>query len=157
VTDLDELIAFTRARFDDAERFAYLLGGTTWTAVDDGVFVQADPMPRDSIAQACSPFVAQWMAACHPRAMQRDLDLKRAILATAIAIPHRHVEDDSWFSCSQAVSEWVDDAEPGSGCSNEDRAGKPCDCGRNELVWSIACQLASEFAAHPQYLKKWAP
>jgi hypothetical protein len=59
--------------------------------------------------------------------------------AEALAGPHLYVDDDTWYSCSQGRERSED--EPGSGCADDDRRGKPCDCGRDARVKAIAAEI----------------
>lgn len=56
---------------------------------------------------------------------------------------HRYLDEDTWYSCAQAVS--PDEDEPGSGCSDDSRRGGPCDCGLFERQERILGPLAEVF------------
>jgi hypothetical protein len=73
----------------------------------------------------------------------RRIKVTRDLAAGIMAEQHEYIEGDSWFSCSQAASE--PGGEPGSGCSNDERAGKPCDCGRDARVARLLGIIASEW------------
>jgi hypothetical protein len=68
-----------------------------------------------------------------------DRDLRRVAATRALVaevLAEGHYSDESgYYSCSQA-RDWVfeKDPAPGSGCSDRERAGKPCDCGRDAGV-----------------------
>lgn len=61
----------------------------------------------------------------------RQVTAHRDLIAAILGQPHRQV-DDGWYSCAQAADD--DEPEPGSACLDEDRAGGPCDCGRDARV-----------------------
>lgn len=71
-----------------------------------------------------------------PRRMRREVKAKRDLMSAILAEPHDYIPGDEFYSCSQAVDPDPAPGEggPGSGCSNEERAGQPCDCGRDERV-----------------------
>lgn len=87
------------------------------------------------------------------REVLASVEADRAILAEAAGWGHR-VEGDEWYSCSQAVE--GRDGEPGSGCYDDERAGKPCDCGLLGRVERIHLALASRYRHRPGYLKEWS-
>jgi hypothetical protein len=90
-----------------------------------------------------------------PAQALRDAESARKLVAEVTAIPHFYVDEDTWFSCSQAVSEAGE--EPGSGCSNDARAGRPCDCGRDRQVMRMLGAVAGRWENHPEFDGKWKP
>jgi len=87
-----------------------------------------------------------------PARVLRRVKATRDLVAEILAEPHYYDDrEGGFFSCSQAVypEPWrldeTDDPGPGSGCSNEDRAGKPCDCGRDARVARLLGIIASEW------------
>ena len=95
--------------------------------------------------------IAAHIARYDPARALRNVSSTRRLVAEVTAMPHLYVEGDSWFSCSQAVSEWRPDEGPGSGCSDEKRAGKPCDCGRDAKVGRMLGIVAGRWSDHPDY------
>jgi hypothetical protein len=75
-----------------------------------------------------------------PARVLRDVQAKRDLLAAILREPHTFIPGDEYYSCSQAVD--------GSGCSDPDRAGKPCDCGRDARVERLLAILAGVYEAH---------
>ena len=86
-----------------------------------------------------------------------DLDFKRRILDEVVSWPHDYIEGDTWFSCGMAVEPGQPDAEPGSGCANDDRAGQGCDCATGSRKDKLLGWLALPYAKHPDYRQEWAP
>jgi hypothetical protein len=84
----------------------------------------------------------------YPARILRDVTAKRSLLAAITAEPHDYNPGDEFYSCSQAVDPDEDDPGenyPGSGCSNEERAGQPCDCGRDARVLRVLRILAGVY------------
>jgi hypothetical protein len=77
------------------------------------------------------------------RALRR-VKAVRELVAEVLAMRHAYAED-GWYSCSQAAEPGVKDAEPGSACYDESRAGKPCDCGRDARVARLLGIIAGEW------------
>lgn len=80
------------------------------------------------------------------RALRR-VKATRDLVAAILAEGHQHAGD--YFACSQAqegdglISGPT--GPPGSGCSDPERAGKPCDCGRDSRVARLLGIIASEW------------
>jgi hypothetical protein len=80
-----------------------------------------------------------------PARERRDIKAKRDLMSAILAERHDYNPSDEYYSCSQAVG---DDPDPnvslarGSGCSDPDRAGQPCDCGRDARVERLLRILA---------------
>lgn len=95
-----------------------------------------------------------------PARVLREVTAKRAILAEILSWEHAYVDGDSWLSCAQATSpSWggdSEDAEPGSGCADEDRAGGPCDCGLDRRRATMLHVLAAPYATSPDYNPAWS-
>ena len=83
-----------------------------------------------------------------PARVHRDVRAMRDLLAAILAEPHDWNPSDEYYSCSQAVR---NDPDPsvflarGSGCSDPDRAGQPCDCGRDARVERLLRILAGVY------------
>lgn len=147
-----DLVAFLKARLDD-ER----------AAAEAAFSNQADPENGWGIdGRAVSPHVGvihedaqrrhvvQW----DPAQVLADLASKCAILDEVTGWPHRYVEEDQWYSCSQAV-EPGGDPQPGTGCHDDERAGKPCDCGLARRQLRILLALAQPYAQRPGFDPAW--
>lgn len=84
----------------------------------------------------------------------------RKLLAEIAAMPHLYLDGDAWYSCSQATHPDPcdeDDGGPGSGCLDETRTGKPCDCGRDSLARRLLAALVMRWEGHPEYKAgEWA-
>lgn len=85
---------------------------------------------------------ADHIARHDPASVLRRCAADRALIAEITAWKHAESED-SWYSCSQAPA-W-DDPTPGSGCANDDRAGQPCDCGRDDRVNALLGHIATGY------------
>ena len=121
----------------------------SWTA-DRGGHPDALPLVDDGwhrtivYGHATTPAVAAHIARNDPARRLRDVKATRDLLAAILAEQHDYNDGDPWFSCSQATVPG-DDGEPGSGCANDERAGKPCDCGRDARVARLLGIIASEW------------
>lgn len=57
-------------------------------------------------------------------------DQRDRLVAIVDSQPHLLVDSDNWYSCSQAIDPWNGELA----CIDDDRRGKPCDCGQAALV-----------------------
>lgn len=81
-----------------------------------------------------------------PARVLRRVKATRDLVADILAEPHDYIPGDEFYSCSQAVDPYPGESgEPGSGCSDPERAGKPCDCGRDARVARLLGIIASEW------------
>lgn len=87
---------------------------------------------------------AYWDRMTPERALRRA-EATRALVAEILAEGH-YSDESGYYSCSQA-RDWVfeEAPAPGSGCSDRERAGKPCDCGRDAGVARKLGIIASEW------------
>lgn len=74
-----------------------------------------------------------------------EVEAKRQMLADVTSEGHYWCEDN-WYACAAHID-----------CADEDRAGKPCDCGRDERVRRRIHLLALPYSDHPDYRKEWRP
>jgi Family of unknown function (DUF6221) len=81
-----------------------------------------------------------------PARVLRRVKATRDLVAAILAERHDYNDGDEFYSCSQAAEPGTD-GEPGSGCANDERAGKPCDCGRDMRVARLLGIIASEWEA----------
>lgn len=148
-----ELAAVIEARLADDERYARVMRAA-------GERQKANPAPGME-ALAVSAFAAM---AADPEAVRElghwghrlppnDLDridrrvkATRDLVAAILAEPHDYIPGDEYYSCSQAIDPYPGESgEPGSGCSDPERAGKPCDCGRDQRVARLLGIIAGEW------------
>jgi len=82
-----------------------------------------------------------------PARVLRDVKAGRDLLAAILAERHDYNPSDEYYSCSQAEDYDPAPGEggPGSGCSDPDRAGQPCDCGRDARVERLLRILAGAY------------
>lgn len=82
-----------------------------------------------------------------PARVLRRVKATRDLVAAILAEGHQRADD--YFACSQAQEGsgliGGPTGPPGSGCSDPDRAGKPCDCGRDARVARLLGIIASEW------------
>lgn len=90
-----------------------------------------------------------------PATVLADIAGKRALLDHVAAWPHEYVDGDTWFSCSQAIGPHDADEIPGSGCADENRAGKPCDCHLDDRRLAVLRCVAAGYAAWPEFKDEW--
>lgn len=86
---------------------------------------------------------------CDPARALRRVKAVRDMVAAVLAEQHEYNPSDGYYSCSQAQEGQGliggPTGEPGSGCSDPERAGKPCDCGRDQRVARLLGIIASEW------------
>ena len=152
-----ELAASIEAHLAEDEAAAGALDGATWRAGTDvgdeyniGIVLEgADwQIARCGIEKlADGELKAAHIARQDPARALRRVKATRDLVAAILAERHDYNEGDSYYSCSQAVD--PDPAPgadgPGSGCSNDERAGKPCDCGRDAKVARMLAIIATEW------------
>lgn len=142
---MDDLIAFCEKRLAEDKHFA-----------DGLMFACRIPEKVPDFGACGGPAAEAYWRHFDPRRMLQEIEGARKLVAEAKATPHLYVEGDSWFSCSQAVVWGDEDTEPGSGCSDEERAGKPCDCGRDAKVRRQIRLIALRWDRHQDYKRAWA-
>jgi hypothetical protein len=141
-TDLTARVAELASRIEaglaEDEALADRATGGEWLS---GInFVVSD---GTQVAEADSVRTAYHIARNDPARTLRRVKATRDLVAGILAEQHQNVDGDPWFSCSQAVYEHG--GEPGSGCADDERAGKPCDCGRDQHVVKMLAIIASEW------------
>lgn len=151
-----ELAASIEARLAEDEAVALAPFGDdetarSWTA-DIGGYPDALPLVDDGwhrtivYGHATTPAVAAHIARNDPARVLRRVKATRDLVADILAEPHDYIPGDEFYSCSQAVDPYPGESgEPGSGCSDPERAGKPCDCGRDARVARLLGIIASEW------------
>jgi hypothetical protein len=82
-----------------------------------------------------------------PERVFRRAKATRSLVTAILAEPHYYNASDEFYSCSQAVDPDPCPGEggPGSGCLDDERAGRPCDCGRDARVARLLSIIASEW------------
>lgn len=154
---IDALAEFNRARLDEDEAAAKAAGSGTWLLrshpsesvviheLGGGSVVYDEGSPSEG--------EAAHITRQDPARILRDVQAKRDLITAILAEPHDYNPCDSYYSCSQAeeIDPTPGEGGPGSGCSDEDRAGDPCDCGRDARVERLLRLLASTWTAHPAY------
>ena len=79
-----------------------------------------------------------------PARILRRVAATRSLIAAILAEHHDWNAADEFYSCSQA-KDLYEGGEPGSACADPDRAGQPCDCGRDQRVERLLGIIASEW------------
>jgi hypothetical protein len=94
-----------------------------------------------------TPDQAEHIARNDPARVLRRVKATRELVAAILAEPHDWIPGDEWYSCSQAEDPDPAPGEggPGSGCHDPDRAGDPCDCGRDQRVARLLGIIAGEW------------
>ena len=144
---MDDLITFCEARLaEDRQRAEGLL------------FACKLPEKLPDFRACGGPAAEAYWEHFGPRRMLREIEGTERLIAEIKATPHLYIEGDSWFSCSQAVPEaWPGrDREPGSGCADDNRRGKPCDCGRDAKARRQLGLIARRWDRHQDYKPAWA-
>lgn len=85
-----------------------------------------------------------------PSRVLAECAAKRAIIATVTGWGHYYCDGDSWYSCGLSVAPWEDDAEPGSGCLNDEERGR-CTCALEARQLLILKPLAGVYSTHPEW------
>lgn len=87
-----------------------------------------------------------------PEAVTADCDAKLALVNDLLTERHEVIEDP-WYTCSAAT-----EAHDGGRCCDQNRRGKPCDCGRDARVHRRLAILAELFTGHTDHKgEEWAP
>lgn len=138
----DEALALTAGDSDEGRSWTEGIGGypNLGYLVDDGwgrtVVCPSAP------SEAQTHYIARndpARALCRVRAT-------RELVAAITAEIHDYIPGDEFYSCSQAVDPYPGESgEAGSGCSDTERSGKPCDCGRDARVARMLGIIASEW------------
>lgn len=169
---VSSILAFLTARLDEAQALAEAaqkIDPAPWSAgVDEegpgphgravqgnGMVIAADEVGlwdcEGSFTLCMTVPTTRHVAHWDPARVLREIEAKRELLAEIASWKHDYVDGDTWFSCAQAVNPFDKDGAPGSGCSNEHRAGEPCDCGLDRRRKKILKALAKPYADHPDH------
>lgn len=124
------LLAWLTAALDAAQRGAEAAAERAWSPhweYDGLVHEIRDLNNGNTLATMYFDEIGKHVEATNPAAVLRRIAADRKMIADLL--DERHVvADDPWFSCAAATE------ERDGGCSEADRRGKPCDCGRDERV-----------------------
>ena len=157
------LTAFLNARLDENEaaaKAAQLRFPGPW----DRLVTPDSPLPSavslydsrdESFGVIRGSYAAEHIVRHDPARVLREVEAGRARIAGLLRRPPDFNPSDEHYSCSQAVSDESD--EPGSGCSDPDRRGQPCDCGRDASIERMLRIDAAIWSDHPDYQEEWKP
>ena len=141
-------LAKDEAVADEAQRAA----ASPWLASNSLLLIKDRDGVFDTEVAAVSDYryddVLIHAARNDPARKFRDVRAGRDLLAAILAERHDWVAGDEFYSCSQAVDYAGlnhESREPGSACSDPDRAGQPCDCGRDARVERLLGILAGVY------------
>lgn len=159
MSEYEDLDAQLRAWLDEDEAVATKPWGLHWRlhGPPGRLGVSDADMAEPLILDACDDGTAEYCVHFQPRRVLADIAGKRALLDHVADWPHEYVDGDTWFSCSQAESPNVGDdfAGPGSGCADEKRAGKPCDCGLDKRRLAVLRCVAAGYVARDGFKPEW--
>jgi hypothetical protein len=93
--------------------------------------------------------IGHHIAANDPADVIADCDAKLAIIDDLLAERHEVIEDP-WYTCAAATEE-----HDGGRCCDQNRRGKPCDCGRDARLNRRLAILAQPFAGHSDHKGEW--
>lgn len=162
MTDVDERVAWLTARLDEMERVAREAchgGQGDWHQDDpDGEGGRIEDERGNVVVYdegSPSGWEAEHIALNDPRTVLARVEADRQVLAEIATWKHDYHDDDTWYSCALAESTWADDRSPGSGCSDDDRSGGPCDCGLDRRRGVIVRALLSAHRFAPGFREEW--
>jgi len=114
---------------------------------DDGKFGPSYP-DYQTYTSADTEAADAYIECFRPLRALRRVRAVRGLVAAIMAEQH-YSADVEYCSCSQALEGagliGGPTGPPGSGCSDPERAGKPCDCGRDAKVVRMLEIIASEW------------
>lgn len=143
----ERIAEFLRARYRDCEALAlnHDQPSASWQNFDmDGEL--RDDYNAGTVALVPRDKTRAHIARHDPASVLTDLDSKRAMLDDLLSEKHTVIDEDCWYTCSQAT----DERDGGSTC-RDDVEGTPCDCGRDDRVRRRLLILARPYAQHPHY------
>lgn len=144
-----ELAALIGKRLDEDEDLAQDLARSypgPWSVDSSWVYdAGGGTVVHDEYHWSALPYIAR----NDPARRLRDVKATRDLVAAIVAEQHDYNPGDEYYSCSQAQEgtglRTGPTGPPGSGCADDDRAGKPCDCGRDARVARLLGIIASEW------------
>jgi len=154
----DEMVTWLRQQIEGDRALAVtavrgMLPGYSWLYARQMVACnhgRTSHVIAERVAAEDGPHIARHA----PRDSIADCDAKLALLALIETLPHLYLDDDPFYSCSQALNPRGDDDQPG--CIDEGRAGRPCDCGRDRRVRRMTSILASGYRHRDGWKEEWA-
>lgn len=129
----------------------------TWAAEVPGMgsqwAVRRVSEPGRYIAGGMRIDIAHHIARNDPDRVLRRVKATRDLVAVILAEQHDYNPGEEFYSCSQAREGagmvGGPTGPPGSGCGDPDRAGQPCDCGRDAKVARMLGIIANEWEDIP--------
>ncbi|WP_327169549.1 DUF6221 family protein [Streptomyces subrutilus] len=144
---MDDIVQFLRDCLDEDEQTACAAAPGPWRADGGSVYVGH---PINEIVDYSES--AEHIARHDPVRVLAEVDAKRQLLSDILKQSHDWNEEDHWYSCSALRDETGELL-----CTNDARAGAPCDCGRDQTVERRVRLLALPYAGHPAYREDWRP
>ena len=142
IAELAALIEANLAGDEEAARESHY-DGQRWITEEEGVYRWPDD---EMVHHADRKADARHIARQDPARVLRRVKATRELVSAITAELHDYIPGDEFYSCSQAIDPYPGESgEPGSGCSDPERAGKPCDCGRDARVARMLGIIASEW------------
>jgi hypothetical protein len=138
------------ARFAEDERVAQDASNRIWFEQDNLIEVYPE-REDDGFLGFPTRSDARHAAKWQPKRVLVEIQAKRALLDRVLSEKHL-VATDCWHTCAAATTE----RDGGETC-DEDREGKPCDCGRDARVdWWLRV-LAMPYADRAGFDEAWRP
>jgi hypothetical protein len=152
-----DLVTWLRAALDDDQRAAESASPGPWhpNAESDEVWAVDDVPVAEGFAlsgnqlRATVVHIVRW----DPVRVLAEVAAKRAILDEVARWQHDYIPEDAWYSCAQAVDSQA--GEPGSGCLDDSRAGKGCDCGLDQRRTRVLGPLAQVYRDRAGFDPSW--
>jgi hypothetical protein len=143
----DDLVAFLRARLDEDEAAARAVQPDPRMSPRDPIeFILANQDLSLPSTEAAEKFIVSHT----PARVLAEVEAKRRIIDDLIGERHDVVDGDCWYCCPAATE------ERDGGQRDDDRLGKPCDCGRDARLLRRLRLLALPYANRPGYKDEWA-
>lgn len=106
----------------------------------------------ESVGVIRGSYAAGHIARNYPDRVLRRVKATRDLVAVILAEQH-YTAEAGYYSCSQArEGQYLiggPTGPPGSGCGDPERAGEPCDCGRDDKVARMLGIIANEWEDIP--------
>jgi hypothetical protein len=144
-----ELASRITARLDGDEAAAKPYARTTWTEEPPGIGVVL--VDGEPLIEGHTRGLTAHVARHDPARVLRRVTATRELVTVILGEPHDLIPGDEYYSCSQAAAGTgmrnppPEDLVPGSGCSDDERRGQPCDCGRDARVARLLAIIATEW------------
>lgn len=132
----DETLALATIGINDRAGMKRGTPPPRWVPTEDGWGIKSED--RYDILRVRHTWAAEraHIVRNDPASVLRRVKATRDLVAAILTEPHAAIPGDEFYSCSQAADPDPAPGEggPGSGCSDDKRAGQPCDCGRDARV-----------------------